>query len=105
LHPALPSCPGHEFWKRDFTGSSSVFSFIFKDDLSASQVEAFIDSLELFKIGMSWGGVTSLALVYPAIERPNKDYEGRLVRLNIGLESTDDLISDLQQAITKITNK
>ena len=54
---------------------------------------------------MSWGGVTSLALVYPAIERPNKDYEGRLVRLNIGLESTDDLISDLQQAITKITNK
>lgn len=102
LHPALPSCPGHEFWKRDFTGSSSVFSFIFKDEFDATQVEEFIDTLELFKIGMSWGGVTSLALVYPAIERPNKDYEGRLVRLNIGLESTDDLISDLQQAIHSI---
>lgn len=103
LHPALPSCPGHEFWKRDFTGSSSVFSFIFKDNLNAVQVEAFIDALELFKIGMSWGGVTSLALVYPSIERPNKDYEGRLVRLNIGLENTDDLISDLQQAMQSVT--
>ena len=104
LHPALPSCPGHEFWKRDFTGSSSVFSFIFKDHINALQVETFIDSLELFKIGMSWGGVTSLALVYPSIERPNKDYEGRLVRLNIGLENTDDLISDLQKAMQSVTN-
>lgn len=104
LHPALPSCPGHEFWKRDFTGSSSVFSFIFKDHINALQVEKFIDSLELFKIGMSWGGVTSLALVYPSIERPNKDYEGRLVRLNIGLENTDDLISDLQKAMQSVTN-
>ena len=104
LHPALPSCPGYEFWKRDFTGSSSVFSFIFKDHINALQVEKFIDSLELFKIGMSWGGVTSLALVYPAIERPNKDYEGRLVRLNIGLENTDDLISDLQQALQSVTH-
>ena len=102
LHPALPSCPGHEFWKRDFTGSSSVFSFIFKDYVSALQVENFINSLALFKIGMSWGGVTSLALVYPSIERPNKDYEGRLVRLNIGLENTDDLISDLQQAMQSV---
>lgn len=104
LHPALPSCPGHEFWKRDFTGSSSVFSFIFKDYVSALEVENFINSLVLFKIGMSWGGVTSLALVYPSIERPNKDYEGRLVRLNIGLENTDDLILDLQQAMQSVTS-
>ncbi|MGF1688067.1 PLP-dependent transferase, partial [Photobacterium japonica] len=102
FHPAFPSCPGHEIWKRDFTGSSSVFSFLFSDDYTAEQVEAFIDTLEMFKIGMSWGGVTSLALVYPNIERPGKDYAGRLVRLNIGLEHTPELIADLDRAMTAI---
>ncbi|MGF1767310.1 cystathionine beta-lyase [Enterovibrio makurazakiensis] len=103
LHPAFPSCPGHEIWKRDFTGSSSVFSFLFTDEYTAEQVEKFIDSLSMFKIGMSWGGVTSLALVYPNIERPGKDYAGRLVRLNIGLEQTSDLIADLERAIEVIS--
>ena len=56
LHPAFPSCPGHDLWKRDFTGSSSVFSFLFTEDFTAQQVEQFIDTLSLFKIGMSWGG-------------------------------------------------
>ncbi|HAS64277.1 MAG TPA: cystathionine beta-lyase [Vibrio sp.] len=103
LHPAFPSCPGHEIWKRDFTGSSSVFSFLFTEEYTAEQVEQFIDTLEMFKIGMSWGGVTSLALVYPNIERPGKDYAGRLVRLNIGLELTADLIQDLERAIKTIS--
>ena len=103
FHPAFPSCPGHELWKRDFTGSSSVFSFLFTDDFSAAQVEQFIDTLALFKIGMSWGGVTSLALVYPNIERPGKDYAGRLVRLNIGLEQPQDLLQDLDRAMQLIS--
>ncbi|MGF1767315.1 cystathionine beta-lyase [Enterovibrio makurazakiensis] len=103
FHPALPSCPGHELWKRDFTGSSSVFSFLFTEEYTAEQVEQFIDTLEMFKIGMSWGGVTSLALVYPNIERPGKDYAGRLVRLNIGLEQTAELIQDIEHAIQKIS--
>ena len=103
FHPAFPSCPGHELWKRDFTGSSSVFSFLFTEEFSASQVEAFIDTLSMFKIGMSWGGVTSLALVYPNIERPGKDYAGRLVRLNIGLEHTQELIQDLERAIKTVS--
>ena len=98
-HPALPSCPGHEHWKRDFTGSASVFSFEFKQHITAQQAIGFIDSLTLFKIGLSWGGVTSLAVVYPDIDRPNKDYGGRLVRLNIGLEAADDLIADLENAM------
>jgi cystathionine beta-lyase len=55
--------------------------------------------LNIFKIGLSWGGVTSLAVVYPDLDRPGQDFGGRLVRLNIGLENSDDLISDLQQAI------
>jgi cystathionine beta-lyase len=99
LHPAFASCPGHEHWKRDFTGSASVFSIVFKPAYSARQVEAFVDALELFQIGFSWAGVHSLAIVYPAVERPGKNYEGRLVRLNIGLEAPEDLITDLAQAL------
>lgn len=99
FHPALASCPGHDVWKRDFTGSTSVFSIWFTDDVSPMQVEAVIDSLELFQIGLSWGGVNSLAIVYPDVERPGQDYAGRLVRLNVGLEHTDDLIRDLKSAL------
>ena len=99
FHPALASCPGHDVWKRDFTGSTSVFSIWFTDNVSPTQVEAVIDSLELFQIGLSWGGVNSLAIVYPDVERPGQDYAGRLVRLNVGLEHTDDLIRDLKNAL------
>jgi cystathionine beta-lyase len=105
LHPALPTCPGHEIWKRDFSGSSSVFSFVFKNYISVAQAETFINSLEVFRIGMSWGGVHSLAVIYPDLLRPNKDFGGEIVRLNIGLEQTDDLISDLSQALQKTTPK
>jgi len=98
-HPALPYSPGHEYWKRDFTGSASVFSFEFKAYVTAQQVVEFINALSIFKIGLSWGGIHSLAVVYPDIDRPDKDFGGRLVRLNIGLEQADDLITDLQQAM------
>lgn len=102
LHPALPSCPGHDIWVRDFTGSTSVFSFTFKKYFTASQVVNFVNMLKIFKIGMSWGGVNSLAVVYPALERPNQDFGGRIVRLNIGLEVTSDLIDDLDQAFNNM---
>lgn len=99
LHPALPSCPGHANWQRDFTGSASVFSFTFKGNLTAKQVETFLDSLAIFRIGLSWGGVTSLAVVYPDLDRPGQNFGGRLVRLNIGMEATDDLIADLRRSM------
>ena len=105
LHPALPTCPGHKIWKRDFSGSSSVFSFVFKNYISVAHAETFINSLEVFRIGMSWGGVHSLAVIYPDLLRPNKDFSGAIVRLNIGLEQTDDLISDLSQALQKTSPK
>ena len=98
-HPALPSCPGHAQWKRDFTGSASVFSFLFKAHCSAQQAQEFLNRLEIFKIGLSWGGVNSLAVVYPDIDRPGQDFGGRLVRLNIGLETPSDLIADLEAAL------
>ena len=102
LHPAMASCPGHDIWARDFTGSTSVFSFVFDDHIRAEQVIDFINHLEIFRIGMSWGGVHSLAVVYPDLIRPNQDFAGRIVRLNIGLETVDDLISDLEQAFGKM---
>ena len=100
LHPALPSCPGHEFWKRDFTGSAGLFSIVFQKHFTRSQVHAFIDRLELFAIGYSWAGVTSVVMTYDlegATGRP--DYGSRLVRLNIGLEDVEDLRRDLEQAL------
>ena len=102
LHPAMASCPGHDLWVRDFSGSTSVFSFVFDNHIDAKQVINFINNLQIFRIGMSWGGVNSLAVVYPDLIRPNQDFAGRIVRLNIGLEIVDDLISDLEQAFRTI---
>jgi cystathionine beta-lyase len=99
LHPALESCPGHEYWLRDFSGSSSIFSVVFDERFTGEQVAAFADRLTLFKAGYSWGGVTSLIVVYPTLDRPGQDFGGRLVRLNIGLEESSDLIADLARAL------
>ncbi len=103
LHPALPSCPGHEFFKRDFTGSTGVFSIVFQKQFTKDQVHAFVNNLKLFKIGYSWAGVTSLAVAYDFASRPGRpDYAHRIVRLNIGLEDTADLQSDLAQSLQKL---
>ena len=98
LHPALPSCEGHHLWRRDFTGSASVFSVVFHDQLSKRQVEAFVDALRLFKIGWSWGGTASLVMAYPGLDRPLYG-SGCLVRFHAGLEDCDDLLADLEQAL------
>jgi cystathionine beta-lyase len=102
LHPALPSCPGHEFWKRDFTGASGVFSVVFKRNFSKQQVTKFVDSLELFKIGFSWGGVTSLVMAYDFQTNKRPDYGSRIVRFNIGLEDIENLREDLAQAFNAL---
>ena len=97
LHPALPTCPGHEYFVRDFKGSSGLFSFALKDGDEDSRA-AFIDALRLFGIGYSWGGFESLALpVDPKRALGVPDHDGALVRLHIGLEDVDDLIADLDQ--------
>jgi cystathionine beta-lyase len=103
LHPALESCPGHEFWKRDFLGSSGVFSLVLKPGPTQEQVFAFVDSLQLFKVGYSWAGVTSLAVAYDIGRIPGRPpYDHRIVRLSIGLEDTEDLLGDLEQALAKL---
>jgi cystathionine beta-lyase len=102
LHPALASCPGHELWKRDFSGSSGLFSIVFRQQYSKEQVLAFVDALRLFKIGYSWGGVTSLAMTYDLQSPKRPPYGSRLVRLYTGLETVEDLIADVEQALAAL---
>ena len=102
LHPALPSCPGHMLWKRDFTGSTGLFSFVFNGGSDAARA-AFIDALQHFGIGYSWGGFESLALpVDPQRYRTATPWnaEGPVVRLHIGLEDPADLIADLDRGLS-----
>ncbi len=102
LHPALPSCPGHELWKRDFTGSSGLFSVVFRESFKKEQILRFIDALELFEIGYSWGGVNSLAMTYDLQSPKRPAYGSRLVRLYVGLEDVADLKRDLGQALATL---
>ncbi len=101
LHPALPSCPGHAIWARDFKGSSGLFSFVLNGGDEAARA-ALIDRLDLFGIGYSWGGFESLAIpADPARIRTAapRDFAGPMVRLQIGLEDTADLIADLERGL------
>lgn len=97
LHPALPSHPGHAIWQRDFMGSSGLFAFELAEGGEENRA-AFIDTLDHFGIGYSWGGYESLALpIDPAQHRSATDWPDnhRLIRLHVGLEDPDDLIADL----------
>jgi cystathionine beta-lyase len=103
LHPSLADCPGHEIWKRDFTGSGGLFSAIFDARYTEAQTDRFIDSLKLFKIGYSWGGANSLCVPY-RVQSMRKNWvdQGQLVRFNIGLEDPLDLIADIEQAFAAL---
>lgn len=103
LHPAFEDCPGHASWKRDFHGAGGLFSVIFDERYTEQQTDRFVDSLALFGIGYSWGGANSLAVPYrmPAMRKRWQD-KGTLVRFNIGLEETADLIADLDQALSQL---
>jgi cystathionine beta-lyase len=103
LHPALPSCPGHDLWARDFNGATGLFTFILAGGDAAARA-ALIDGLAHFGIGYSWGGYESLALpVDPASLRSVTRWqaEGPAVRLHIGLEHPDDLIADLERGLVR----
>jgi cystathionine beta-lyase len=101
LHPALDSDPNHALWKRDFTGSSGLFSIALQP-MPTAQVHAFLDGLDLFSLGFSYGGFESLAIhCDPQLKRTvtKPDLPGPLIRLAVGLEDPVDLIADLEQAL------
>jgi cysteine-S-conjugate beta-lyase len=100
LHPGLPSCPGHEFWKRDFSGAGGLFSVVFNSEVEDQRIDAMIDALKLFSIGYSWGGSHSLAVPYQlqGARKVRPWVSGTLVRFYVGLEDANDLLADLAQA-------
>ena len=107
-HPALPSCPGHAFFQRDFLGASGLFSFELKQRLTQQQLEAFMDHFELFTMAYSWGGFESLILCNQPEEiakirlNISRKLEGTLIRIHVGLEDVDDLIEDLNAGFKRL---
>ncbi|ALQ44804.1 TPA: cystathionine beta-lyase [Raoultella ornithinolytica] len=107
-HPALPGSKGHEFWQRDFTGSSGLFSFILNKRLTDAELAAYLDNFSLFSMAYSWGGFESLILANQpeqiASIRPEAevDFSGTLIRVHIGLENVDDLLADLAAGFSRI---
>ncbi len=104
LHPALPSCPGHEIWKRDFTGSSGLFGFVLKDNFDKSNVAAMLDDMELYSMGYSWGGFESLIVPYGTMPARTAQpwTSGQLIRIHAGLEAAEDLIADLEAGFVRL---
>jgi len=107
-HPALPGSKGHEYWKRDFSGSSGLFSFVLNKRLNDAELANYLDNFSLFSMAYSWGGFESLILAnqpeHIAAIRPEGrvDFDGTLIRLHIGLENVDDLIGDLVAGFQRI---
>lgn len=108
LHPAFSDCPGHVFFERDFSGSNGLFSFVFDQRLTDAQLEAFCDHLQHFSMAYSWGGFESLLLTNQP-EQLNRirpagkvSFSGTLVRVHIGLEAVEDLITDLAAGFERI---
>ena len=104
LHPALPESPGHAHWKALCRAAAGLVTVEFDERYSPAQVDAFVDALQRFKIGWSWGGPVSLAVPYQAAEMRSlpTPYAGTLVRFCLGLEALDDLTADVAQALAAL---
>ncbi|KGJ98429.1 cystathionine beta-lyase [Thalassotalea sp. ND16A] len=107
LHPTLPSCPGHEYFKRDFVGGNGLFSFVLKKSNNQA-LTAFLDGMSHFKMGFSWGGFESLVLAYSGLNKARAEsafgYTTPVIRLHIGLEDIDDLIDDLERGFARLNS-
>jgi len=103
-HPALPTFPGNSIFKRDFTGSNGLFSFVLKQG-TTEQVRQFIEGMQHFKMGFSWGGYESLITANMNIQALRTatrwPHQGPLIRLHIGLEDVEDLLADLEAAFVR----
>lgn len=107
LHPAFPSCPGHEFWKRDFSGSTGLFSFILDKKYSKKAVARMVDNMKIFGIGASWGGFESLIMpIDPVNIRTTSKWphKNTCIRIYVGLEASSDIIKDLENGLERLKN-
>jgi cystathionine beta-lyase len=104
IHPAMPDYSGHDIWKRDFSGSSGLFSIVLKP-VSEAALAAMLDGLELFGMGFSWGGYISLVIPFDCSRyRTATKWApgGPTLRFSIGLEDIDDLKGDLDQGFARL---
>lgn len=102
IHPALPSYIDYPIWKRDFEGTGGTFSFILHEN-DERKINNFANSFKLFGLGLSWGGYDSLVMPYRVSNRTYVDYkDDYYIRLHIGLEDIEDLLADLEQALSTI---
>ena len=107
LHPAFPSCPGHEIWQRDFIGSSGLFSIVLKD-FSMEQVNAMLNDMDYFAMGFSWGGYESLIVPCDPTKLRSAtkwNASGPLLRIHVGQEDVQDLIQDLERGLSRLLGK
>ncbi|GAB6848772.1 cystathionine beta-lyase [Paraburkholderia kururiensis] len=105
LHPALPDCPGHEFFARDFSAAGGLFSVVFDERYTPAQIDTFCESLELFSLGWSWGGAHSLAMPYDVASMRSASrwpHRGTLVRFYVGLEDEADLQADIERCLAAL---
>ena len=105
LCPALPGDPSHALWQRDCTGANGLLTVELADAFDSAHAERLIDSLRLFGIGASWGGFESLVIPVQLNSRALLDPtpRGAMLRLHIGLEDPEDLIGDLEQGLSALT--
>jgi cystathionine beta-lyase len=104
IHPALPGSRGHELWKRDFAGATSLFGIVL-NPVAKERIDALLDGMRLFGMGWSWGGFESLVIpIYPKRTRTASRWEagGPMLRLYVGLEDPDDLIADLAGGFSRL---
>lgn len=104
MHPALPTCPGHQFWLRDFAGASGVFSFVL-DPRTKPALNSALNGMRVFTLGASWGGTRSLIGPRPIKEdRTLRTWtdEGPAIRISIGLEDPEDLWNDLERLLLEL---
>ncbi|WP_236208075.1 cystathionine beta-lyase [Pseudomonas tohonis] len=105
LHPAFESCPGHAHWKRDFKGSSGLFSIVLAPGYSRDGLAAMLDNLSIFSMGFSWGGYESLVIPFDCRTYRTVTHwqaEGFALRLQVGLEDMDDLKDDLARGFERL---
>ncbi|MEX0924221.1 MAG: cystathionine beta-lyase [Rhodovibrionaceae bacterium] len=105
MYPPLPGDPGHDLWKRDFTGGCGLFGVVLREAPGKAGFGALMDELDYFGIGASWGGYESLIMpTKPEASRTATEWNapGRTFRIHCGLEDAQDLIGDLEAGLDRL---